>query len=273
MKKLNFLFTTLILCIWGISCTSNEDLEDERIEDNQICENNEIFYTTKYGYMLEKDFIDIVGFGDGITKCIEHNYENGYGYLKFSNDVTKIPREAFRGCSSLQTMYLPKTIVEIGNVAFSGCNELVELDIPDCVERIGYDAFFNCTGLINIKLPSKLTKIDDFAFYNCSSLTNVVIPDSVVYIGIESFRKCTGLSSVIIPNTVTVIGCGAFSGCTNLADIYCESTTPPTIYFSDGYNYLPFPKSANIYVPKGALELYKTSEVWNFYPNIKTIDN
>ena len=295
MKTTTFLFMTLILCVFSVGCTSNNDLEDRL--NMPVGNNNEIFYITKYGYVLEKDFIGMTGFGNGITKCVEHNYANGYGCLRFSNDVTVIPRRAFEYCSSLQFIYLPKSVTEIEENAFVECGGLKELDIPDCVTRIGSGAFWsckgltqmvipnnvaeiedytftNCTGLLNIELPNSLTSIGDFAFFGCEGITNVVIPDSVTYIGCESFRECVGLSNITIPSEVTKIGMGAFYGCDNLTDIYCFAINPPSFYYNyNVQNRRPFPESANIYVPKESIELYKSAEVWDCYPNIMAIED
>lgn len=41
--------------------------------------------------------------------------------------ITGIGKEAFAGCASIKTVYIPKTVTEIGDKAFSGCSALTKI--------------------------------------------------------------------------------------------------------------------------------------------------
>ena len=51
--------------------------------------------------------------------------------------VTQIGANAFKNVSSLVSVSLPDTIVEIGNYAFAGCNNLTRATVCDGLQRIG----------------------------------------------------------------------------------------------------------------------------------------
>lgn len=75
----------------------------------------------------------------------------------------------------------------------------------------------------------------------------------------NNFIDCKYLTKITIPSSVKSIGAGAFSGCTSLVEIYCQPTTPPSIYSrSDIANKpsFPFNSQMKIYVPIEAYNDY-----------------
>ncbi len=66
----------------------------------------------------------------------------------------------------METIYLPKTLTEIGNYAFSEAIRLKEVTIPSDVIKIGEYAFDGCLSLSNIMLPKSLIEVDKNAFNN-----------------------------------------------------------------------------------------------------------
>ena len=75
----------------------------------------------------------------------------------------------------------PVTI--IGDSAFRDCSNLTSVTIPKSVTSIGVRAFYNCRGLTNAPIPYGVISIGDSAFLYCSGLTSVTIPNSVTSIG------------------------------------------------------------------------------------------
>ena len=121
--------------------------------------------------------------------------------------------------TTLQSVTLTGTTMEIPAYAFSGCSGLTSVTIPDSVTSIGSYAFYNCSGLTSVTIPDSVTSIGSYAFSGCSGLMGVTIPDSVTSIGSSAFYNCSGLTSVVIPNSVTNIGDNAFSGCSGLTSV------------------------------------------------------
>ena len=78
----------------------------------------------------------------------------------------------FASCTSLKTVTLPSTVIEIGSYAFYECDSLEEINLGNCTEltSIGDGAFDHCESLKTVTLPSSVTTIDKWAFGNCTSL-------------------------------------------------------------------------------------------------------
>ena len=186
----------------------------QTITIKQSSSNNEIIYTTKYGYPIELNTTD--GFGGNI---MSHNYANGYGRIIFDNDVVYIPNEAFKDCTTLTTIVLPNSLSTIDSSAFSGCTSLTSITIPDSVTEIGSSAFMDCTSLTSVAIGNGVTSIGSCAFGGCTSLTSVAIGNGVTSIGDWAFSSCTSLTSVAIGNGVTSIGSCAFMDCTSLTSV------------------------------------------------------
>ena len=256
MKKL-FLLLAVVGMIFP-ACESNDDFNTF-----SSLKPNEILFTTKHGYVMEKDFIGQTGFGDtDATKCVEYGYKNGYGYIRFNNDVTRIPSEAFKNCLSLECIYLPNGVTSIGQSAFYGCEALTNVTIPDSVTEIGSSAFQYCSSLTSITIPDSVTEIGQYAFSSCYSLTSVTIGNSVTAIGHYAFQYCSSLTSVTIPDSVITIRSSAFQYCSSLTSVYCKPTTPPA-----GYYYV-FDGNASgrmIYVPRNSVDAYKSAHGWSDY--------
>ena len=156
-----------------------------------VCQANEILYTTKYNYVIEKDFAGVTGFGDtNATFCVESGYDGTYGYIRFNNDVTKIPAGAFAGCTSVEAIYFPDGVKEIGEGAFAGCSAL------------RYIVSNNST--------------DDFS---------AIIIDGCLC----AFALAAELTTYTIPSSVTSILSGVFKSCKKIESIRFNHTTPPTL--------------------------------------------
>ena len=121
--------------------------------------------------------------------------------------------------SIVKNVILCNSVVSIGEEAFDGCISLTSVYIPESVTSIGDSAFYECTSLTSVYIPESVTSIEG-AFYGCSSLTSVYIPEGVTTIGSGILGECTSLTSVHIPEGVTSIGNGAFYGCSSLTSVY-----------------------------------------------------
>ena len=189
-------------------------------------------------------------------------------------EVTQMPNGKYNGSitipSSIGYENLTYNVTSIGDYAFYKCSGLTKVIIPNSVTSIGNYAFFDCIGLTSITIPNSVTCIGESVFQNCFSLKSVTIPESVTSIETSAFEDCSGLTKVIIPNSVTSIGGWAFAKCSSLTSITNYATTPQIIW--GGVFYMINKNTCTLYVPKGSLNAYKTTDVWKDFYNIVGID-
>lgn len=145
-------------------------------------------------------------------------------YEGVSYSVTVIGKDAFWGCTGLNSIIIPSSVTSIESMAFYYCIGLSSVAIPNSVTSIGNGAFDECRGLTSISISSSVTNLEYFVFGYCTSLTSITIPNSVKSIGSHAFYGCTGLTSITIPNSVITIGENAFASCSELTSVTISSS-------------------------------------------------
>ena len=186
-----------------------------------------------------EDLKEVV-FSEGLELIGKEADDVGYGdYLS----------NAFGGCTSLKSIFLPASLTHIDGSTFSECSNLEELTIspenetykvdgnclirkeddclviyggkvntiPDYVKKIGIYAFYS-RDLIEMELPSGLTEIGSYAFYN-NDFSQITLPENLKEIGFCAFKSCEKLKSIAIPSSVESIGSSAFEDCHALSVI------------------------------------------------------
>lgn len=139
--------------------------------------------------------------------------------VTLKNGVRSIGEDAFRDCSSLESVIFENTVLEkISDGAFWGCSALSSIALPDSVTEIERNAFFE-TGLRNIQLPEKLTLIGGGAFCNCKNLKQVQLPPQLKELGEGAFFNCENLAQIQLPSQLNKLGGDAFRDCTSLDKI------------------------------------------------------
>ncbi len=91
------------------------------------------------------------------------------------------------------------------------CKSLEEIYMPDHITEIGTYSFTGCSGLKKIRWSKNLKLIGQGAFQGsfAASVTKLRLPGKIRVIGPEAFRWC-GLKEVILPDTVASVGYYAF---------------------------------------------------------------
>ena len=96
-----------------------------------------------------------------------------YPGTNFSYTVTGISENAFKDCTDLVDVTIPKTVTSIGASAFSGCTGITTLTLPETLTSIGASAFSGCTSLRTLNVlwrdASKVITPGENAFANCVS--------------------------------------------------------------------------------------------------------
>lgn len=209
-----------------------------------VCQDNEILYTTKYNYVIEKDFSGAIGFGDSdATYCVESAYPETYGYLRFNNDVTKIPDNAFDGCASVEVIYLPSGVESVGKNAFKACTALHSIISTNSVDNNRALVIDGClcavapAKLEEYTIPAGVTKIGAGAFSGCKTLQRVIIPEGVVEIEEGAFEDCENLSYLEIPNSLTTFGGDVITGeCNEDFSLYVNPDHPNILTYTTSDN-------------------------------------
>ena len=139
----------------------------------------------------------------GILYSVHDGYVTVEGF-NYAGTTMRVPKEieglpvkyiapqACRSNEAIAELYLPETVIEIGEFAFAECENLTKV-VMKGAEKIGFSAFARCDKLSSISLPSNLEVIDDSAFEGCTVLGKVKIPKSVTKIGVDAFSGCDRL--------------------------------------------------------------------------------
>lgn len=218
-----------------------------------------------------------------------------------SLDVETIEDYAFKDCSSLKTITIPKDVSEMGSYVFYGCKNLETVTLPTTLETIEYNAFSN-SGLTSIFIPKGVTSISSTSFNYCGKLStisvsdenttydsrnncnaiiqtatnqilrgtsNTIIPNTATSIGDNAFNDINSLTSIVIPESVTSIGQYAFYECNSLAEVVCKAKVAPQLK-SDAFSNDVLSK-ATLYVPEESVESYKADGEWKKFSDIQPL--
>lgn len=162
-------------------------------------------------------------------------------------DINKIGEAAF--CfTQLKYINIPKSLTELGESAF--CLNLYlenELIIPEQIKIIPPDCFASGVSLSNVKLNSKIERIESSAFEGCN-LDSIVLPKNLKYLGARCFAEAINRKIYSLSLTPPV----------------CEGTGEEAAFFGCF--------DCNLYVPKEALEKYKSTFPWSEFKQILPIE-
>lgn len=205
---------------------------------------------------LKQIYADVVDLSSAIdcTKDVDTKSFKGIKRIILPDNTTELCDFAFSFCPSLCSIYLSKSISNIGEQPFCYCNNLssIEVDeqneffsskdgvlfdkekkklircpegqfsvysVPEGVEEICEYAFYGCNGLIKIVLPQSLKRIGKCAFQQCEDLQVITIPDNVELINECTFFGCVKLKDITLPKNLKRIDSEAFYGCAMLEKI------------------------------------------------------
>ena len=190
--------------------------------------------------------------GFNIVKGVLIKYTGADKDVVIPDEVKKISKRAFLGCSELTSVKIGSGVKKIGEWAFKDCKNIKEVTIEN--GEIGKYAFYECTGLTSVKIGNGVTKIGESAFSDCKNLKEVTIENGEI--GKWAFHECIGLTSVKVGNGIKKIDKFAFSKCTNLKEVTIESGKIKEYAFS------------NCKIDKAVIE---SKNVGNLMAEIKTL--
>ena len=145
--------------------------------------------------------------------------------------VTRIKARAFKDCSSLKVLLLPKKLKYLGAQALDGCEQLsceYRFESPICFCGLYYSSkinfnkeeitqFTHQSHLVDLSISSHVSKIERETFANMPNLQTAMIAGSVNEIGPSCFKGCRNLVSATI--NVKKVADSAFMSCENLKTV------------------------------------------------------
>ena len=167
--------------------------------------------------------------------------------------VVAVADHAFRGNTTLTSLYLPDSILSFGEGILADCQSLTSLRTPLLGAAVGQTQYlgylFGAAGYVDnvIHVPASLKylelgggmeRLDDYALFESIHLVCLTLPDSMTHVGSYSMYRCSDLVAVNLSGVrsvadhalsacdtltliefgkdVTSIGLGALEGCLNL---------------------------------------------------------
>lgn len=234
------------LKVIGLSCFNSTAIETieipatvERIEDavfsNTKLKKIKFASEAKLKYIGSQCFnetdIETIELPEGITDL---------GKLGNINEGWN-PIGCFHQCDKLKSIYIPKTVKNIGCGCFWGCDNLKEVYIPEDsqLEVVSFSAFENCSSLERIEFPSTLKELLGFVYDGIINLPDNTIINKAVkgstfsgcvklkkvsfnkdsqlkYLPSQCFGHCGSLTDVELPDNLEILGASAFEWCFSL---------------------------------------------------------
>ena len=175
--------------------------------------------------------ITIKGLDYYVRSIEEEGFKDQYKITSITFDsnavgLLDIGKNAFKGCSKLESISNTSTLLDIFEGAFDGCSSLLSFTIPDTVLYLFKNTFRNCKNLTTctISNSSNIYVIEENCFQNCEKLQSINIPNNVDRIQSNTFANCTSLQTVTYGTDLEDIFESAFSNCKNLASFTASST-------------------------------------------------
>ena len=204
-------------------------------------------------FVLNEDGSGYIVTGIGNCMDIYLVIPNSYNGLP----VVSIQNFAFKGCSSIKSISVPKSITTIGIGAFCGCSSLQSIVLPfignsatSTSVTFGYvfgdtnydggvatDQSYSGSWYKTYYIPKSLESvtitsgsIPNYAFDNCTLITEIIIGEEVTSIGYQAFENCNSLKKLEIPPNITDVYLERlFINCWSLEQINVPFTNSVTL--------------------------------------------
>ena len=178
--------------------------------------------------------------------------------LNIGENVTNIPKDAFKNCGALTTINYNaincSPFNNNSNNGITGNANITTITIGENVEVIPDGAFYGCSGLSTVNFNAtnctSMGSPDALVFGGCTSLSTLNIGENVTNIPDNAFKSCSMLNGDLsLPNSILNVGVSAFDGCNMLESLtfgsYIASIGSYAFSECNGFSTLTIPSSLN----------------------------
>ncbi len=177
--------------------------------------------------------------------------------------------------STLKTLKLPNSIVELSAGSLGQCMALEEVRMPDELKFIQTQAFFQCLALKRVTNWGKIEIIGSRAFSDCQALEALELPSTITTLEAGAFSGCITLTEVILPESMTTITGNVFAANSAMTSFsapeHLDFSAADYCFFNTALTSYTF-NSATAVVPPQFLMSTKLTEL-DIPATITTIDN
>ena len=189
------------------------------------------WYSKGLSFKLVKDYYVV----DGIGSCKDKNIVIPSEYKGLP--VISIEDKAFKDCTKIKSIVVPKSVTSIDYEVFAGCTSLESITLPfvgafaNGTKNTNFGFIFGAAYYVDNKdyVPASLKEviitgsisIAENAFTGCSNIESITLPSSLITINTFAFSNCD-FKKIIIPSNVQSIETLAFTGCKNLEEVVFE---------------------------------------------------
>lgn len=132
------------------------------------------------------------------SQRIARSYRERLQYKDFSVPMGVERLDAmFQGNTSIKSIILPSSILQLSEGEFMGCKNLESIEFPEGMTEIPDNCCKDCVNLTEVILPSSIRKIGKQAFAN-TMITKIAMPKRIHQIASDAF------ASTIVETTITI---------------------------------------------------------------------
>ena len=227
-----------------------------RMTSFEVDANNE-YFSSLDGVLYNKDK----------THLINYPLNKSGNKFEIPTSVISIGKEAFRECTTVNSVVFPPSLLRIENNAFHDCDNLESVIFPQGIQEVQEYAFASCGNLGTLSIPNTLSSIETGTFWGCTQLKSVEIPENITFIGESAFRDCTEMTYLSIPSSVNKIENYAFWNCLAIRDVYVYWYAP--LFIPEHTFYYEGLFRCTLHVPSPMLFIYANSSTnWRRFTNI-----
>ena len=112
--------------------------------------------------------------------------------------VLAIGDRVFKDQADITYVFIPKTVVSVGDEAFRNCAKLetVTFAAGSACTTIGNNAFCDCPALTKFEVPQGVTRLSNGLFSGDAALEDLLLHDGITAVGVETFEGCASLFTI-----------------------------------------------------------------------------